>query len=158
MPMSTFRGSNVDLEVVKQLMKELEASKLKKLSVKKGDFEIHLEKGGDEHHAPIAPHRHVVVEGPVSDVPAHKAPSRKTEAEGTYVKSPMVGTFYSSPSPDQPPFVKVGDRVTENTIVCIIEAMKVMNEVKAGAAGTVAEILTDNGQPVEFGSKLLRIS
>jgi acetyl-CoA carboxylase biotin carboxyl carrier protein len=69
----------------------------------------------------------------------------------------MVGTFYSSAAPDQPPFVKVGDRVDEHTVVCIIEAMKVMNEVKAGVSGIVAEIVADNSQPVEFGTRLLRI-
>jgi acetyl-CoA carboxylase biotin carboxyl carrier protein len=70
----------------------------------------------------------------------------------------MVGTFYSSPSPDQPVFVKVGDRVSENTVVCIIEAMKVMNEVKAGVSGVVAEVLVSNAEAVEFGSKLFRIT
>ena len=69
----------------------------------------------------------------------------------------MVGTFYTSPSPDDPVFVKVGDRVDENTVVCIIEAMKVMNEVKAGASGVIAEICIDNAHPVEFGTKMMRI-
>lgn len=78
-------------------------------------------------------------------------------APGTFVTSPMVGTFYSSNAPDQPAFVKVGDKVNEQTVVCIIEAMKVMNEVKAGVSGVVAEILADNSQPVEFGTRLLRI-
>ena len=73
------------------------------------------------------------------------------------VTSPMVGTFYASAAPDQPAFVKVGDRVDEQTIVCIIEAMKVMNEVKAGVSGIVAEVLADNAQPVEFGTRLFRI-
>ncbi|MBS0650861.1 MAG: acetyl-CoA carboxylase biotin carboxyl carrier protein, partial [Verrucomicrobia bacterium] len=62
-----------------------------------------------------------------------------------------------APSPDDPPFIKVGDRVEENTVVCIIEAVKVMNEVKAGVSGVVAEILVDNAHPVEFGTKILRI-
>ncbi len=75
----------------------------------------------------------------------------------TFIQSPMVGTFYSSPSPASAPFVKVGDRVEKNTVVCIIEAMKVMNEVKANVAGVVAEILIESGQPVEFGSKLFRL-
>ena len=69
----------------------------------------------------------------------------------------MVGTLYASSSPDNPPFVKVGDKVSEQTIVCIVEAMKVMNEVKAGISGTVAEVCIDNGHPVEFGTKLFRI-
>lgn len=147
-------------------MSELESSKLKKLIVKKGDFELHLEKEGDAPPAPVYHYpRQVIAENASetafqSEIPqkGERGGSRKAEAEGTYVKSPMVGTFYSSPSPDQPHFVKVGDRVNEGTVVCIIEAMKVMNEVKAGVSGTVAEILIDNAQPVEFGSKLLRIT
>lgn len=74
-----------------------------------------------------------------------------------FVTSPMVGTFYSGSAPDEPPFVKVGDKVNHNTVVCIIEAMKVMNEVKASIEGVVVEILVENGHPVEFGSKLFRI-
>ncbi len=79
------------------------------------------------------------------------------EKSGKYVTAPLVGTFYRAASPDDPYFVKVGDRVNENTIVCIIEAMKVMNEVKAGLSGTVTEILLENAHPVEFGAKLFRI-
>ncbi|MGE3715728.1 MAG: acetyl-CoA carboxylase biotin carboxyl carrier protein subunit, partial [Simkaniaceae bacterium] len=71
--------------------------------------------------------------------------------------SPMVGTFYASPSPDDEALVKVGDTVTEDTVVCIIEAMKVMNEVKAGKKGTVAEVFIESAHPVEFGTKLFRI-
>ena len=70
----------------------------------------------------------------------------------------MVGTYYGSPSPDDDPFVKVGDSVKEDTVVCIIEAMKVMNEVKAGKRGVVGEVFLDNADPVEFGTKLLTIS
>lgn len=84
--------------------------------------------------------------------------SEQTESVGLFVTSPMVGTYYFTPSPDDPSFVKVGDRIEKHTVVCIIEAMKVMNEVKAGVAGTVAEILVDNGNPVEFGTKLFRIT
>lgn len=77
--------------------------------------------------------------------------------EGSFVTSPMVGTFYASPSPDASSFVKVGDRIEEDTVVCIIEAMKVMNEIKAGIKGQVAEILHSSGDPVEFGTKLFRV-
>ena len=69
----------------------------------------------------------------------------------------MVGTFYSSPSPEAPPFVKVGDMVNEDTVVCIIEAMKVLNEVKAGKKGKVKSSLIENAQPVEFGTKLFAL-
>jgi len=85
------------------------------------------------------------------------SPAVVQEVAGVYVTSPMVGTFYASPSPDDPHFVKVGDKIDKQTVVCIIEAMKVMNEVKAGVSGTVAEILVENGHPVEFGTKLFRV-
>lgn len=152
----------MDREQIKQLIADLEASKLQKIIIKQGDFELHLEK--------MAPTQSIVravvaenatesaFQAELSQKGERGGGHRKPEAEGKYVTSPMVGTFYPSPGPDQPPFVKVGDRVEEGTIVCIIEAMKVMNEVKAGVAGVVAEIMADNAQPVEFGSKLLRIT
>jgi acetyl-CoA carboxylase biotin carboxyl carrier protein len=68
----------------------------------------------------------------------------------------MVGTFYTSPSPESPPFVKVGQKVTPDTVVCIIEAMKVMNEIKAEVSGTITEVAAENGQPVQFGQALYR--
>jgi acetyl-CoA carboxylase biotin carboxyl carrier protein len=82
----------------------------------------------------------------------------KEDTTSSFVTAPIVGTFYSSPSPDDPSFVKVGDKIDKNTVICIIEAMKVMNEVKAGVSGTVAEVFVENGHPVEFGSKLFRIT
>ena len=142
-------------------MAHLESSKLKKMIYKKGDFELHLEKQ-DEGFAPNAHSIHPHHSSKVHFEPSHELPvpkaERSPEAPGKYVSSPMVGTYYSCPAPDKPSFVKVGDKVNEHTIVCIIEAMKVMNEVKAGVNGTVAEILADNSQPVEFGTRLLRIT
>lgn len=89
---------------------------------------------------------------------ANAPSSEPEEVAGTYVTSPMVGTFYASSSPEDPHFVKVGDKIEKHTVVCIIEAMKVMNEVKAGATGIVAEVLVENGHPVEFGTKLFRVT
>ena len=82
----------------------------------------------------------------------------ETISQGLFITSPMVGTFYGSPGPDEPAFIKVGDRVEKDTVVCIIEAMKVMNEVKAGIAGIVVENLVPSGHPVEFSTKLFRIN
>ncbi len=150
----------MDIEQIKELMNHLEASKLRKLVLKKGDFELQLEK---ESLNPPVRTRVVAAESEApfqSEAPlkGERGGSARVDAPGTYVTSPMVGTYYSCPAPDQPSFVKVGDRVTENTVVCIVEAMKVMNEVKAGVSGTVAEIIADNSQPVEFGTRLLRIT
>jgi acetyl-CoA carboxylase biotin carboxyl carrier protein len=88
--------------------------------------------------------------GTASPVPAE-------EAGVTYIKSPMVGTFYRSPSPESPPFVEIGAKVQETTVVCILEAMKIMNEIQAEAKGVVIEALVENGQPVEFGQKLFKL-
>ena len=79
------------------------------------------------------------------------------EAGFTYVKSPMVGTFYRSPSPENPSFVENGSKVEEKSVVCIIEAMKIMNEIQAETKGTVVEVLVENGQPVEYGQRLFKL-
>ena len=154
----------MDIEQIKELMGYLEASKLSKLIFKKGDMEIRLEKETEaKRYVSKAVSAEVSDEAFESDVALHgeRGWSVRREdpkaAAGTFVTSPMVGTFYASAAPDQPAFVKVGDKVDEHTVVCIIEAMKVMNEVKAGVSGTVVEVLADNAQPVEFGTRLLRI-
>jgi acetyl-CoA carboxylase biotin carboxyl carrier protein len=164
----------VELKQIKELMAAMEKAGMKKMSIKETTgFELSLERECESHAhpAPSAPMYHPPhYSQPHRDDHAHRFPAhphkphdtahhseKKEEKEGKYVTSPMVGTFYSSPSPDDAPFVKVGDRVDENTVVCIIEAMKVMNEVKAGASGTIAEICVENGHPLEFGSKILRI-
>ena len=145
----------MDIKQIKELMAHLEASKLAKLIYKKGDFELHLEKESSG----VIPVRKVAAEVSVESeaAPHHPPKKEKAEVSGNFVTSPMVGTYYASPAPDQAHFVKVGDKVHTGTVVCIIEAMKVMNEVKAGVSGTVAEILIHNGQPVEFGTRLFRI-
>lgn len=157
----------MELDQIRELIACLEASKLRKIVLKKGDFELHLEKDYS-----MASHlrKAGLAETPTasqelsfpSEVSLkgerggrHIAAQEETRA--LHVISPLVGTFYGSPAPDRPPFVKVGDRVQEDTVVCIVEAMKVMNEVKAGVSGTVAEILVENGHPVEYGTRLFKI-
>jgi len=144
-----------DIDRIKKLIKLLEESDLKKLHMKEGEFEVMIEKA-DKHPPPPPPHHHKRCS---SKKHKEHIQEEDDEEEDTdrYITSPMVGTFYSSPTPDQPAFVKKGDHVNEDTVVCIIEAMKVMNEVKAGVSGTVIEVLEDNARPVEFGTKLFRI-
>lgn len=84
-------------------------------------------------------------------------PPAAEEAGITYIKSPMVGTFYRAASPESKPFADVGTKVVENSVVCIIEAMKIMNEIQAEAKGTVVEALVENGQPVEYGQRLFKL-
>lgn len=146
----------MNLDEIKELMASMEKFGVSRVRVKKADGdEVELERKAfvEEpvvHH--VAPRS---MEHPDSK-PSH-APAAASAPSGRFITSPMVGTFYSSPAPDQPLFVKVGDRVKEDTVVCIIEAMKVMNEVKAGVAGVVKEILVENAEPVEYGTNLFRI-
>jgi acetyl-CoA carboxylase biotin carboxyl carrier protein len=90
-------------------------------------------------------------------IPASPPAAPADEPGVTYVKSPMVGTFYRSPSPESKPFVDVGSKIEDNSLVCIIEAMKIMNEIQAETKGTVVEILVENGQPVEYGQRLFKL-
>jgi len=92
---------------------------------------------------------------PVSGSASPVAPQE--EAGTAYIKSPMVGTFYRAASPESKPFADTGTKVVENSVVCIIEAMKIMNEIQAEAKGTVLEVLVENGQPVEYGQRLFKI-
>ncbi len=142
----------MNIKEIQELVALLEKSKLSKLHYKKDGYELLLEKKGE---APV--YQEQIVQERVYEAPAEKKGEPKKQQEGTYVKSPMVGTFYASAAPDQPSYVKVGDTVSLDTVVCIIEAMKVMNEVKAGVSGVVQEIIAENGQPVEFGTKLFRV-
>jgi acetyl-CoA carboxylase biotin carboxyl carrier protein len=89
--------------------------------------------------------------------PTAPPPSVVPRDDGQFVTSPFVGTFYRSPSPDAPPFVEAGMSVREGQTLCIVEAMKLMNEIEADVSGVIAEILVENGKPVEFGQKLFRI-
>ncbi len=161
----------MELKQIKELMAAMERAGMKKMSIKEKDgFELHLERMGEAALPPTVPPQQVF--HPVYHPPSeyhHRPPpftsgqepsvkkEEKIETTLKCVTSPMVGTLYLAASPEDSPFAKVGDKVSEGTIICIIEAMKVMNEVKAGMSGTIAEICVDNGQPVEFGTKLFRI-
>ena len=169
----------MELKQIKELMTAMERAGIKKLSIKeKTGYEVHLERHDEHAHAPApvtyaaayAPQHFPLREAEAhmrspamasaaqrQSSPADEDHSREGVKEGKYVTSPMVGTFYSYQSPEDPSFVKIGDQVDENSVICIIEAMKVMNEVKAGMKGVVSEILVDNAHPVEFGTKMFHI-
>jgi acetyl-CoA carboxylase biotin carboxyl carrier protein len=106
--------------------------------------------------APVAPPTPAAQE-PAAPAPAEPAPVPESPEELVYVVAPLVGTFYTSPSPESPPYVKVGDRVGKGTIVCIVEAMKVMNEIESEYAGTVVKVMVENAQPVEYGQRMFAI-
>ena len=161
----------MDLKQIKQVIDLMKRSDLSEFEVEDEGFRLRIKRGPGEAPAissgsAAAPMAHTARAGAA----AHSAPAphgAATEAatpeDGgekagfAYVKSPMVGTFYRSPSPENPPFVDANSKVDEKTVVCIIEAMKIMNEIQAEAKGTIVEILVENGQPVEYGQRLFRI-
>jgi len=149
----------MDMKQIKEMMAAMEKAGLKKMRIKdeKG-FEIELERHSEVSHLPPPkhhePHHHFAPPPPPPRAGAEEGISAEP---GNFVSSPMVGTYYSAPSPDDPLYVKVGDTVDEETVVCIIEAMKVMNEVKSGKKGRIVEILVNNADPVEFGTHLFRV-
>jgi len=152
----------VDLKQLKDIMQLFERSSLSKMVIKeKGGAEVTLEKPREVlHETHPSPIHYVPPRPPVVVAPAHPGVVVKEEVADVneyIVKSPMVGTFYRSPSPEEKPYVNDGDKVNADTVVCIIEAMKVMNEVKAGKSGVVKKTLVSDGDPIEFNSPLFVI-
>ena len=150
-----------DIKAIIDLMKE---NDLSVFEMEKEGFKIRLQKESATNGQPV-------LAAPIAIAPALSAAPAAGSAAGAAaaaeksaaaaglkdIVSPMVGTFYRTPSPDAPPFVEVGKTVNEDTVVGIIEAMKVMNEIKAETSGTIAEILAENGKPVQFGQVLFRV-
>ena len=149
----------MDLRKLKTLIELVESSGIGELEIQEGEERVRITRatpGAAAHFAaaaaPVAP---VVATAAAGPVPAPAAPP---QPEGHLVKSPMVGTFYRAATPGAKPFVDIGDTVQAGDTLCIIEAMKLMNEIEADKSGTVKEILVENGQPVEFGQPLVVIA
>ena len=145
----------MDFEEIRNLVKLMGEYNLTEVKIESDNCNLCFRRGDDRAPAiaaaamPVLPQ---AVPAPApAPAPAPKAPEPVPEVT---IDSPLVGTFYRSLSPDSPPFVQVGDRVKADTVLCIIEAMKVMNEVKAEKSGVIKEILIENGKPVEFGQPM----
>ncbi len=151
-----------DLSQVRELLTILNNTDIEELNLKSDDFELNVRKG----HPP-----QVIAQAPVELLPqqpaaAPAAPAAaeppaatpaSAEKDWVEVTSPMVGTFYRAPAPDEPPFIEEGDKIRTGQTLCIIEAMKLMNEIEAELNGEVVEILVENAQPVAFGDPLIRV-
>ncbi|MCL2624986.1 MAG: acetyl-CoA carboxylase biotin carboxyl carrier protein, partial [Planctomycetaceae bacterium] len=149
-----------DLKRVKQLVELMKANDLTDIEIKQGDLHVTLRRGS---HAavvsgmPVAPLIQTAPVGlPIATPPASAI--LEEPANTTLIKSPMVGTFYVASSPNSPPFAKVGDAVTPEKTVCLIEAMKVYNEIQAECTGKIVAVLVNNGETVEFGKPLFRVA
>ncbi|WP_461517593.1 acetyl-CoA carboxylase biotin carboxyl carrier protein [Porticoccus sp.] len=148
----------MDIRKIKKLIELLEESDIGEIEIKEGEESVRISRNSPAPvmmHAPMAP--------AVSSAPAAAAAHVATEApapveeEGHAIKSPMVGTFYRSPSPDSSSFVEVGQQVKAGDVLCIVEAMKMMNQIEADKAGTVGAILVADGEPVEFDQPMIMI-
>ena len=174
-PVQVGGTTSLDVEALRQIVEILEASEISRLDWTNGDEKLTIRRGPPatqvvQHmSAPMSGSPGVTVmpsHAPVSHAPAElrgarpSAPPRGepvVEKKGHVITSPFVGTFYRSPAPDQPAYAEVGTAVKKGQVLCIIEAMKLMNEIESEVAGKVAEVLVQNGQPVEFGQPLYRI-
>jgi acetyl-CoA carboxylase biotin carboxyl carrier protein len=156
-------GDVFDVEKVRRIVELMEQHDLTELELRQGDQRIQLKRGAvtvTQVGLPAAP---AMAAGQPTAPPATASMSEQAatpEAEGEHVaqiKSPMVGTFFSKPNPEAEPFVEVGDQVDPDTTVCIIEAMKVFNEIPADVSGRIVAVLVENEEPVEFGKPLFKV-
>jgi acetyl-CoA carboxylase biotin carboxyl carrier protein len=152
----------MDIRKVKKLIELLEASSVDEIEIKEGEESVRISRNkaasiamaapvaAPAMPAPLAP-------APVAPVPVPATPEAAAPSTANAVTSPMVGTFYRSPSPDAPAFVEVGQSVRAGDVLCIVEAMKMMNQIEADRAGTVTAIHAENGEPVEFDQPLITV-
>lgn len=146
----------MDLDLVRQIINLVEEANISELEVVEEGLRIVVKKQNFTQvvQGSPSPDSGQPLSPPTQDV---ARPPEEPSADLHVITSPMVGTFYRAPSPDAEPFVEVGDTVNEETVVCILEAMKVMNEIKAGTRGQITAILVENGQPVEYGQPLFHV-
>ena len=152
----------MNLEEIKELIRVFGRSKLGKLKVKDGEFEIAMQKEGSEvavsKAAPVIQQDVISEPNLIANKESNVAVAEVTNSEsGDFITSPMVGTFYAAPSPDSPAFVSVGDTVRKGQTLCILEAMKIMNELEAEYDCKILEVLVQDGEPIEYDTPLFRV-
>ena len=151
----------MDIRKVKKLIELLEESNIDEIEIKEGEESVRISRNGAQAlamAAPMAPTYAAPLPAPVPVAPAAPVAAEPVaETAGHVVRSPMVGTFYASPAPTSAPFVEVGQSVKAGDVICIVEAMKMMNQIEADKDGTVGAILVENGEPVEFDQPLVSI-
>jgi acetyl-CoA carboxylase biotin carboxyl carrier protein len=149
----------MDLRKLKTLIELVETSGIAELEIQEGEERVRITRAGAQNHQAVMFHAPQPMQMAPAPAPAPVAaePAAPAAPEGHVVKSPMVGTFYRSSSPGAKPFVEVGDTIQQGDALCIIEAMKLMNEIEADASGTIKAILAENGQAVEYGQSLFVI-
>ncbi len=158
----------IDFDFIERLIQALDASSVDSLEIERGGTKVRLSKTPPMTAAPVAVQAAAPAAAAVAPAPPPAAPGGDQAAGGSAsvppasdleeITSPMVGTFYRAPAPDAPSYVDVGDKIAPGDTLCIIEAMKLMNELDAEISGEIVEILVENAQPVEFGQVLFRVA
>lgn len=161
---SAQEGGRIDVDEIRRLLELMSEHEVEELEIEQEELAVRLRKAGAGAYAQVPPPpppqpavpQPATAAGPATPGPA--SPEAALEDEGLVtINSPMVGTFYAAPSPDADAFVAVGDHVTEETVVCVVEAMKVFNEIRAETSGTIEKILATNADPVEFGQPMFAV-
>ncbi len=152
-------GDVFDVKKVRRLVELMKEHDLAEVDLRQGEQRVRIRRGAEAffQSTPMMAVPSAPSQFPAASSGDSKAPAPASAGDYAVIKSPMVGTFYTSSNPESPPFVKVGDHVGQDTIVCIIEAMKVFNEIPAEMSGKVVAVLVENGAPVEFGQPLFKI-
>jgi acetyl-CoA carboxylase biotin carboxyl carrier protein len=153
-------GDIFDVKRVRRLVELMKEHDLAEVDLRQGEQRIRIRRGAEPlvTSGPATYQPHVAQSHVPPPVSSGGSPPAAADADLQLIKSPMVGTFYSAANPESPPFVKVGDHVGPESIVCIIEAMKVFNEIPAEVSGQIAAVLVENGAPVEFGQPLFKVN
>jgi acetyl-CoA carboxylase biotin carboxyl carrier protein len=165
---------SLDFQQLRELLLAIAQTDITELSLKSDTFELKVKKGSTAIASELVsvvpttvttPSSPTVTVTTTADNPSVAPPSESTSSptkveqqKWLEITSPMVGTFYRAPAPDEPPFVEVGERISKGDTVCIIEAMKLMNDIEAEVTGEIVEILVENGEPVEYGQALMRVN
>ena len=162
MPKKTAKGASApnaaprDLDILREMVELLDSSTALTLSYQRGDATYEVSRAGQA-SAPAAPAYHLPMSAAPAPVAAPAAAAPAAASTLKEIKSPMVGTYYGAPEPGAAPYAKVGTRVAAGKVVCIIEAMKIMNEIEAEISGVIREVCVDDASPVEFGQVLFRV-
>jgi acetyl-CoA carboxylase biotin carboxyl carrier protein len=153
----------VDLKDIKAIIDLMRKNAISEFELEKEGFKIKLKRGANGSAGPVCVDESTGLGNPISaQLPIAASPSQIAApfagvSQEIEIKAPMVGTFYRSPAPDAPPYIEIGAEINPESVVCIIEAMKVMNEIKAEVRGTITQILVENAKPVEFGQTLFKL-
>lgn len=147
----------MNIKEIKEVINLMNENGLTEIELEKDGLKIRIKKGAGGERVDVEQIVQKALSGPAVHEVHAEQPVPPPRSKNLEIKSPMVGTFYKAPSPDSPPFVKVGDNVDVGQVVCIIEAMKLMNEIKSEVKGKVAAVLVENADPVEFGQTLFLV-